>query len=208
MRKGISGKRLQRIEEEVAPLFARGFTQREIANQLGISKSVIAKDCALIQTTWEEQISDRLENARAELVFKHDHLYRQCMAAYHSGPPQPKWIELASKELECLGRLLGQAGPAINLHAHQHNVAVTTDAVAALFQPLDPGAYAEMVAAKPLPPADEAAELEPIDVELETAGRDEWSGGAGADTTIAGAGGDTDEPTERKPKFVKHPLRG
>ena len=31
----------------------------------------------------------------------------------------------------------GQAGPAINLHAHQHNVAVTTDAVAALFQPLD-----------------------------------------------------------------------
>ena len=207
MRKGISGKRLQRIEEEVAPLFARGFTQREIANKLGISKSVIAKDCALIKTTWDEQISDRLENARAELVFKHDHLYRQCMAAYHSGPPQPKWIELASKELECLGRLLGQAGPAINLHAHQHNVAVTTDAVAALFQPLDAGAYAEMVAAKPLPPAEDAAELEPIDVEPEAVGRDDWSDGAGADTTNAGAGGNTDEPGAPKNRRSSHPMR-
>ena len=96
------------------------------------------------------------------------------MAAYHSGPPQPKWIELASKELECLGRLLGQAGPSINLHAHQHNVAITTaEAVGDLFKPLDAGAYADMVAAKALPPT-EAQELPDVELEAEDLGTDDW----------------------------------
>ena len=74
-------------------------------------------------------------NARAELVLKHDEIYRIAMNGYFE-TKNTRMLEIASKELECLGRLLGQAGPAINLHAHQHNVAVTTDAVAALFQPL------------------------------------------------------------------------
>ena len=114
------------------------------------------------------------------------------MAAYHSGPPQPKWIELASKELECLGRLLGQAGPSVNLHAHQHNVAVTTGAVAALFQPLDAGSYAEMVAAKALPPS-EAQELPDIEAEAEDLGTDDW----GSAVTTPGVM-EVDEPKAKK----------
>ena len=207
MRKGISGKRLQRIEEEVAPLFARGLTQREIAKQLGISKSVIAKDCALIETTWNEQIGERLESARAELVFKHDHLYRQCMAAFHSGPPSPKWIELASKELECLGRLLGQAGPSINVHANQTNISVSGEAVAELFKPLDPGAYADMVSAKVLPPA-EAEELPTIDVDPTTVGRDEWSqGDRASERSDAQTSAERSAEVKQGNRRIQHPFR-
>ena len=179
-------------------------TQREIANDLGLSKAQITKDYQLLKHNLEEQIDDRLLSARAELVLKHDEIYKIAMTGY-AETHNTRMLEIASKELECLGRLLGQAGPAINLHAHQHNVAVTTDAVAALFQPLDPADdYAEMVAAKPLPPAEEAAELEPIEVEVETAGRDEWSQGSSAIDSNAQA----DEPTERKNRKVQHPLRG
>ena len=171
-RKGISPSRLARIENEVAPLFARGLTQREIAKKLDISLSMVQKDFRLIQDNWDDQIPERLESARAELVFKHDHLYRQCMARFDR-EPSPKWIELASKELECLGRLLGQAGPAINLHQHSHSLNVTAEAVADLFKPMDAGSYAELVAAKALPPT-EPEELPIIDVESEQ-GSDEWS---------------------------------
>ena len=86
-------------------------------------------------------------------------------------------LELASKELECLGRLLGQAGPSINLHAHQHNVAITTEAVGDLFKPLEPSDYAAMVASKALPPT-EANELPVIEMDDERSGTDEWVAGA------------------------------
>ena len=121
--RGISARRLERIEKDIAPLVARGLTHYEIADKLGISKSQVHKDCTFVTTNWDDQVSTRLEIARGELVAKHDHLYKTCMEAF-SVVPQPKWIELASKELECLGRLLGQAGPSINLHAHQHNVSI------------------------------------------------------------------------------------
>ena len=201
-RKGITSRRTERIETQIAPLFARGWTQREIAKELGISLSQIQKDCLLIKTTWQEDLEERLLGARAELVFKHDHLYRQCMAALHSErSPNPKWVELASKELEALGRLLGQAGPSINLHAHQHNVAITTEAVGDLFKPLDAGSYAEMVAAKALPPT-EAQELPVIESTVEETSTNAWS------TTGAPV---EDEPQPDKPqgknRKVAHPMR-
>lgn len=173
--KGISAKRLERIENDIAPLVARGLTHYEIADKLGISKSQVHKDCTFVTTNWDDQVSARLEIARGELVAKHDHLYKTCMEAF-SVVPQPKWIELASKELECLGRLLGQAGPSINLHAHQHNVAITSEAVGDLFKPLDPGDYAAMVASKVLPPS-EAQELPDVTIEAESAGTDQWVSG-------------------------------
>ena len=207
MRNGISGKRITRIEKEIAPLFAQGLTQREIATKLGISKSVIAKDCLLIQTTWQEDLEERLQGARAELVFKHDYLYRQCMAALHSERvPNPKWVELASKELEALGRLLGQAGPSISVSTTQNNLSITADAVGDLFRPLAAADYAEMVAAKVLPPS-EAQELPVVDAIVEeVAGSDDWAGAAGASLQV-----ETHETQQEKPKGknkrIQHPFR-
>jgi len=76
----------------------------------------------------------------------------------------PKWIELASKELECLGRLLGQAGPSINVHQHSHSLNVTAEAVADMFRPMDAGSYAELVASKALPPTRSEEHPQPLPV--------------------------------------------
>ena len=206
-RKGITSRRTERIETQIAPLFARGWTQREIAKELGISYSQVAKDCLLIKTTWQEDLEERLLGARAELVFKHDHLYRQCMGAFHAERvPSPKWIELASKELEALGRLLGQAGPSISVTTTQNNLSITADAVTALFKPLDAGSYAEMVASKVLAPA-EGEELPVIDAVVEeVAGSDDWSGAAGAPVQV-----ETHETQQEKPqgknRRISHPFR-
>ena len=202
MRKGISGKRLARIEEHVAPLFARGLTQREIANKLGMSLSIIQKDCALIETTWSEQIPERLESARGELVAKHDEIYKIAMDGYFA-TKNSRMLDLVTKQLECLGRLLGQAGPSINLHAHQHNVAISSEAVSELFRPLDAGAYAEMVAAKTLPPT-EAQELPEIEVTPEPDTPD-WVS-ADAPTTVGRS--DADEPGAPKNRMLSKPFRG
>lgn len=193
-RKGISPKRLERVEKEIAPLIARGLTQREIADRLGISFSQVGKDCMLIKSTWDAEISPRLESARAELVFKHDYLYRQAMACFDKDP-STKWLDSATKQLECLGRLLGQAGPSINLHAHQHNIEVSAGAVAELFKPLDPEAYGAMVAAKPLPPA-EAKPLPEVEPEEES-GTSEWIAAEPEPTTV---GRSDEEPPAKKRK--------
>ena len=197
--RGISKARLQRLEEEVAPLIARGLTHSEIANRLGLSKAMVDKDCLLVKKNWDDQIADRLEIVRGELVAKHDALYKTCMDAFEAAPA-PKWIELASKELECLGRLLGQAGPAINLHQHSHSLNVTAEAVADLFKPMDAGSYAELVAARALPPT-QPEELPTIDVESEQ-GSDSWA------TTEAAAPmpEHAPAPAAEKIKRVAHPL--
>ena len=206
--RGISKRRLDRVENEIAPLLARGLTTREIANRLDISHAQAFQDCRLVRQNWDDQIPERLEIVRGELVAKHDALYKTCMEAY-AAAPAPKWIELASKELECLGRLLGQAGPAINLHQHSHSVNVTAEAVSELFKPLDAAAYGAMVAAKPLPPAADAAELPVIDVAAES-GSDEWSTAPAAAPMPQPADCD---PRQAKPapaagtiKRVRHPL--
>ncbi len=141
----------------------------------------------------------------ASIVAKHDEIFRIAMQAYQKDTRNSKFLELASKELEALGRLLGQAGPSINLHAHQHNVAVSTDAVAALFQPLDAGTYSEMVAAKVLPPT-EAQELPDIEVEAESIGTDDWGSVAG-DGTIGSAGSDDQPGAQGKNRRINHPMR-
>ena len=119
--------------------------------------------------------------------------------------PNPKWVELASKELEALGRLLGQAGPSINLHNHQHNVAITSEAVGDLFKPLDADSYSEMVAAKVLPPS-EAKELPVIETTVDEPGSDDWAGAAGAPLEV-----ETHETQREKPqgknRKVAHPFR-
>ena len=174
--KGISARRLKRVEEEVAPLIARGLTQREIAKRLNISHVMAAADCRLVQERWVQNVDERLEVIRGELIAKHDEIYKIAMQGYGT-TGSSKMLDIASKELECLGRLLGQAGPSINLHNHQHNVAITSEAVGDLFKPLDAGSYAEMVASKALPPT-ESKDLPVIEMDDEQEGSDEWVAGA------------------------------
>ena len=201
-RKGISPRRLERIEKEIAPLVARGLTQREIADKVGISFAMVHKDCLLLKQTWDDQIPERLESARGELVAKHDEIYKIAMDGYFA-TKNSRMLDLATKQLECLGRLLGQAGPSINLHAHQHNVAISSEAVSELFRPLDAGAYAEMVAAKTLPPT-EAQELPEIEVTPEPDTPD-WVS-ADAPTTVGRS--DADEPGAPKNRMLSKPFRG
>lgn len=155
----ISPRRLKRINEEVAPLYARGLTNHEIAEILGLSTAQIRFDVQYIKEEWKETITERIECARGELIAKHDYIYGECMRAYYESKKNSKFLELASKQLDSLGRLLGQAGPSINLHAHnhQHTLAVQANAVSDLFKPLDSAEYADMVAARVLPPADSPA---------------------------------------------------
>ena len=181
--RGISARRLERIQNSIAPLVARGLTQYEIADQLGLSKSQVAKDCLLVKNTWDDQVSERLETARGELVAKHDEIYKIAMAGYFK-TKNTRMLEIASKELECLGRLLGQAGPSINLHNHSHSVTVTAEAVGDLFKPLDAGTYSEMVAAKVLPPSEPQA-LPDVELEAESLGTDDWGGHTPTVTPVA-----------------------
>ena len=200
MRKGISPARLKRVEEEIAPRYARGLTQREIAKDLGLSKSQVAKDFQLLNENLQSQVDERLLNARAELVLKHDEIYRIAMSGYIN-TQNTRMLEIASKELECLGRLLGQAGPSINLHNHSHSVTVTAEAVGDLFRPLDADSYSEMVAAKVLPPS-EVQELPDIEVEAEPVGTDDWGSHSASVTPT------DDEPgAQGKNHRVAHPFR-
>ena len=200
MRKGISPARLKRVEEEIAPRYARGLTQREIAKDLGLSKSQVAKDFQLLNENLQSQVDERLLNARAELVLKHDEIYRIAMSGYIN-TQNTRMLEIASKELECLGRLLGQAGPSINLHNHSHSVTVTAEAVGDLFRPLDADSYSEMVAAKVLPPS-EVQELPDIEVEAEPVGTDDWGSHSASVTPT------DDEPgAQGKNRRVPYPFR-
>jgi hypothetical protein len=164
-----------------------------------------AADCRLVQERWVENVDERLEIVRGELIAKHDEIYKIAMEGYGK-THNCKMLDIASKELECLGRLLGQAGPSINLHNHQHNVAITAESVADLFKPLDAGSYAEMVASKTLPPS-EPEELPVVDVVVEeAAGSDDWAGGAGASLQV-----ETHETQQEKPqgknRRISHPFR-
>jgi len=205
--KGISVRRLQRIEQEIAPLVARGLTIHQVAEVVGISAAMAAKDCAVVKERWNAAIDDRLEIARGELIAKHDEIYKIAMEGYARDKRSTKFLELASKELECLGRLLGQAGPSINLHNHSHSVTVTAEAVGDLFKPLDAGTYSEMVAAKVLPPS-EPEELPDIEMEAESVGTDDWGSAKVHEGVPAVENADEPGAPQGKNRRIQHPLRG
>lgn len=207
--RGISQKRMLRITEEIAPLVARGLTYTEISNLLGISRVQVTRDCEYLCEHWQKKNSERMENARWELVAKHDEIYKTAFMAYEETKSQqrggnPKFLEMASKELECLGRLLGQAGPNINLHSHQHVHGVDPASVAELFKPLEPSDYAAMVAARQLPEPEQATEL-PVVAAAETVDADavDWV----ADPV--GVDDATPDSSAAKPKnrYLDRPLR-
>ena len=121
-----------------------------MSKRLGISDRQIAKDVELLKQHWNESLPQQLEDARGDLVNKHHAIYAECWEAYES-TKAAKFLELASKELECLGRLLGQGGVGVSVNLSQTNLSVSAEAVADLFKPLAASDYEAMVATRALP---------------------------------------------------------
>ena len=197
--KKVRQSRLQRIETIVAPMHSNGATISEIANAAGISRKMVCNDLDLVRERYVEDFEGAMEAIRAELAAKHNAIYSRAIRDYERGAGL-KALEIASRELECLARIHGVSnGVSVNLHSHA--VTVTADAVADMFRPMDAGSYAELVAAKALPPT-EPEELPIIDLEAEQ-GSDEWSTAASANPPSADA---EPEPAAGTTKRVAHPF--
>ncbi|QNI48859.1 bacterial regulatory s/ tetR family protein [Synechococcus sp. A15-60] len=178
-------------------MHANGASTDEIAKAAGITRRMVYHDLDLVREAYVEDFEGAMEAIRAELAAKHNAIYSRAIRDYERGAGL-KALEIASRELECLARIHGVSN-GVNVNLHQHSVNVTAEAVSELFKPLDAESYGAMVAAKPLPPAADAAELPVIDVESEQ-GSDEW-------TTAEVAAPTPEPPVEPQGlKRVRHPL--
>ena len=194
--------RKQRIENIVAPMHANGASTDEIAKAAGITRRMVYHDLDLVREAYVEDFEGAMEAIRAELAAKHNAIYSRAIRDYERGAGL-KALEIASRELECLARIHGVSnGVNVNLHQHSHALTVTSEAVADLFKPMDAGSYAELVAARALPPT-QPEELPTIDVESEQ-GSDQWSSTPGSGEPVVSS--HDAEPTAEKIKRVAHPL--
>ena len=169
--RGISNQRRVRILNDIAPLYSRGLSYLEISKRLGISDRQIAKDVELLKQHWNESLPEQLEDARGDLVNKHHAIYAECWSAYEE-TKVAKFLELASKELECLGRLLGQGGAGLNLQINQNSVNISAEAVADLFKPLAASDYQAMVATRALPTPEAGTDVSQYETPQEQQGLD------------------------------------
>ena len=185
----IRKARAERIDNIIAPMYARGATQREIAEAAGISHRQVFKDLELVREVYQDDFESHHLTIRGELVAKHNMLFREALLDHARGAGV-RALEVASKQLEAVSRLYGVTG-GVNLNLHQHNVAVDAGAIAELFKPMDPGQYADMVSTRTLPPA-ESAPLPEVEPEDEP-GTSEWI------AVEAPAEEPTPEPKKRRP---------
>jgi len=176
--KGISKARRNRIINDIAPLYSRGLTHKQIGERLGLSTAQISFDLAILKQHWNESLPQQLEDARGDLVNKHHAIYAECWSAYEE-TKVAKFLELASKELECLGRLLGQGGAGLNLQINQNTVSISSEAVADLFKPLAASDYQAMVATRALPTPEAATPVSQYETPQEQQGLER------ADTPVA-----------------------
>ena len=174
----MSKARELRILDEIAPLYSRGVTQKDIAARLGISGKQVGNDIQVLKQHWNESLPEKLENARGDLIAKHNAIFEDCYAGYRA-TGAAKFLELASKELECLGRLLGQGGAGLNLQINQNSVNISSEAVADLFKPLAASDYQAMVATRALPTPEAATPVSQYETPQEQQGLER------ADTPVA-----------------------
>ena len=190
----IRASRKDRIENIVGPMFARGAATVDIAKAAGISLRMCYQDLDLVREAYVEDFEGSMTAIRAELAAKHKAIYANAINDYRNGAGL-KALEIASKELECIGRLHGVAsGVNVSLHNHDHQLNITTGNVADLFRPLDADSYSEMVAAKVLPPS-EAKDLPVIEMDDDQEGSDEWVAGAPVVVDVVEP---TDQPKAKK----------
>lgn len=143
----LSHAREKRISNVVAPLVARGCTLDEVASVVGYSRSMAGKDCELLRKMWEEAAAQTSERWRGTCLGRHEHLYREALQGWEeskrAGCPNGKMLDVAGRQLESIGKLLGLAVD-VNLIQNNLHVGATSDTVTAL-APLDVEAYAEML---------------------------------------------------------------
>jgi hypothetical protein len=143
----ISQAREQRVINVVAPLVAKGCTIDEVASAIGYSRSMAGKDMELVRQWWEEAAAATSERWRGTCLGRHEHLYREAMAGWEeskrAGCPNGKMLDVAGRQLESIGKLLGLAVD-VNLIQNNLHLNATSDTVTAL-APLDVEAYAEML---------------------------------------------------------------
>jgi hypothetical protein len=221
----VTSARVERINTVIAPLYLRGLNQVDIAEITGLTQGQVSRDIGWLVKKWGDNTNERVETARSELLAKHDNLYKEALQDYYTsrskrGIGDPKYLDAATKQLECLGRLLGQAGTAINLHAHQHlHAAVDAASVVEMFKPLDSSAYAAMVAIRaaessetlsntlqpcPEPIADNQLQLEPPEAPALEA---DWPVVNENQASVPAMDAITPTTTERKPRNrrIRHP---
>jgi hypothetical protein len=143
----ISQAREQRILGVVAPLVAKGCTMDEVAAAVGYSRSMAGKDMELVRQWWEEAAAQTSERWRGTCLGRHEHLYREALVGWEeskrAGTPNGKMLDVAGRQLEAIGKLLGLA---VDITMVQNNVHVgaAAETVSAL-APLDVEAYAAML---------------------------------------------------------------
>jgi hypothetical protein len=143
----ISQAREQRVINVVAPLVAKGCTIDEVALTVGYSRSMAGKDMELVRQWWEEAAAATSERWRGTCLGRHEHLYREALVGWeeskHAGCPNGKMLDVAGRQLESIGKLLGLAVD-VNLIQNNLHLNAASDTVTAL-APLDVEAYAEML---------------------------------------------------------------
>jgi hypothetical protein len=145
----ISQAREQRVLGVVAPLVAKGCTMDEVASAIGYSRSMAGKDMELVRQWWEEAAAQTSERWRGTCLGRHEHLYREALDGWEeskrTGCPNGKMLDVASRQLEAIGKLLGLA---VDVNLIQNNLHLTPsqETVTAL-APLDIEAYSEMLQA-------------------------------------------------------------
>lgn len=143
----ISPAREHRIVNVVAPLVAKGCSMDEVAAVVGYHRSMAGKDMKLVQEWWEKAAAQTAERWRGTCLGRHEHLYREALVGWEeskkSGCPNGKMLDVAGRQLESIGKLLGLAVD-VNLIQTNLHVGATSDTVTAL-APLDIEAYAEML---------------------------------------------------------------
>jgi hypothetical protein len=145
----ISQAREQRVLGVVAPLVAKGCTMNEVASAVGYSRSMAGKDMELVRQWWEEAAAQTSERWRGTCLGRHEHLYREALDGWEeskrTGCPNGKMLDVASRQLEAIGKLLGLA---VDVNLIQNNLHLTPsqETVTAL-APLDIEAYSEMLQA-------------------------------------------------------------
>ena len=144
----ISRARQQRISNIVAPLVARGCTTFEIAEAIGYSHAMARNDVEAVRQWWEEAAAATSERWRGTCLGRHEHLYREALAGWEeskrAGCPNGKMLDVAGRQLESIGKLLGLAVDVALVQQNHLHLNATSDTVTAL-APLDVEAYAEML---------------------------------------------------------------
>ena len=143
----ISKNRERRLINVVAPLVAQGCSIDHVASVVGYTRAMAGKDMELVRQWWEEAAAQTAERWRGTCLGRHEHLYREALAGWEeskrAGCPNGKMLDVAGRQLESIGKLLGLAVD-VNLIQNNLHLAPSSDTVTAL-APLDVEAYAEML---------------------------------------------------------------